>query len=287
MWLLMCALLAAVPPVPSSSANGVVVLPVANMYSKPDTNADVVSQAIYSTNISVLQDQRDWLRIQTPDQYTGWIQSSSVLRRGPYAASGRVAEVESLFASLYRERDITTHAPVVTIPFGARLEITAEPDGSSGRWLAARLPDGRSAWIQRGDVSFGPTKESIPEVIDWSKRFLGLPYLWGGTSTFGFDCSGLTQTLYRRLGYVIPRDADQQAAWSGLKPVGRDELQPGDLLYFGPKSGEITHTGMYIGAGQFINATPWRHPVVQIANLGDPHWTNLFVCARRLKDRGN
>lgn len=280
----MCALLAAVPPISPSAANGVVVIPVANMYSKPGTNADVVSQAIYSANISVLQDDHDWLRVETPDRYTGWIESSSVLRRGLYATSGRVARVESLFASLYRERDITKHAPVLTIPLGARLEITAEPDGSNGRWLEARLPDGRSAWIQRGDVSFSSAKESIPEVIAWSKRFLGLPYLWGGTSTFGFDCSGLTQTLYRRLGSLMPRDADLQAAWSGLKPVARDELQPGDLLYFGSGPQKITHTGMYIGAGQFINATTWEHPVVQISNLEDPHWTSLFVCARRLKD---
>lgn len=282
----MLAFLAAVPLASSSqpAANSVVVIPVANMYSKPDTNADVVSQAVYSENVSVLQDEHGWLHIETPDRYTGWIESSSILRRAPYAASGRVARVENLFASLYRERDITKHAPVVTIPLGARLEITAEPDGASGRWLEARLPDDRSGWVQRGDISFSSVPESIPEVIAWSKRFLGLPYLWGGTSTFGFDCSGLTQTLYRRLGHLMPRDADLQAAWSGLKPVPRDRLQPGDLLYFGSSPKKITHTGMYIGNGQFINATPWEHPVVQIANLDDPHWTRLFVCARRLKD---
>jgi len=284
MWLLMFTLLAAVPLTSPSAANSVVVVPVANMYSKPETNADVVSQAIYSENVSILQDEHGWLHIETPDRYTGWIESSSLLRRAPYAISGRIARVESLFASLYRERDITEHAPVVTIPLGTRLEITAEPDGSNGRWLAAQLPDGRSAWIQRGDVSFSLAKDSIPEVIAWSKRFLGLPYLWGGTSTFGFDCSGLTQTLYRRLGHLMPRDADLQAAWSGLKPVASDELQPGDLLYFGSGPEKITHTGMYIGNGQFINATTWEHPVVQISNLNDPHWTKLFVCARRLKD---
>ena len=114
-------------------------------------------------------------------------------------------------------------------------------------------------------------------------RFLGLPYTWGGTSSFGYDCSGFTQMLCRRLGARIPRDADVQAAWPGVVPVKREDLAPGDLLFFGSAADHITHTGMYIGDGKFINATTWVHPVVQICDLGDPHWAHLLVACRRLK----
>ena len=80
-----------------------------------------------------------------------------------------------------------------------------------------------------------------------------------------------------------PRDADVQAAWQGVVAVKREDLQPGDLLFFGGAADRITHTGMYIGEGKFINATTWIRPVVQICNLGDPHWTRLLVACRRLK----
>src|SRR5579884_763089 len=172
----------------ATGSNAVVTDPVANMYSRPTRDADVVSQAIYSTNVEILEQDKDWARIRTPDAYTGWIPSSSALSRRPYAVSGRVAEVSSLFASLYRETDITKHQPVITLPFEARLEVSAGPTGADDRWLEVKLPDGREAWVQSGDVSFDVPRQSIAEVVAFSRRFIGLPFLWGGTSTFGYDC---------------------------------------------------------------------------------------------------
>ena len=263
--------------------NAVVVQPVANMYSKPGTDADVVSQAIYSTNVTILEQDNLWLKVRTPDDYTGWMQNSAVLHTQPYAQKGRVAQVEALFANLYREANITKHQPVLTVPFETRLEVVGEPQGE-GRWLQVRLPDDRSAMVQAGDVTLAPHNDvSIPELIEWSKRFIGLPYLWGGTSTYGYDCSGFVQMLCRRRGYSLPRDAGPQADWSGMVVVDKSKLQPGDLLYFGSSPKHITHTGMYIGHGQFINATAYQHPIVQICNLGDEHWTKLLVAERRIK----
>jgi hypothetical protein len=268
----------------SPAANAVVIEPVANMYSRAARDADVVSQAIYSTNVSILEEQKGWLHVRTPDAYTGWLPSSAAVRRATYGAGGgRVAQVSSLFASLYREKDITEHQPVITVPLEARLEVIAGPVGTDGRWIEVRLPDERTAWVQAGDVSFDAPKLSTAETIEYSRRFLGLPYLWGGTSTFGYDCSGYMQMLCRRRGVLIPRDADQQAAWEGMEKVAFDQLQPGDLLYFGPRPEKITHTGMYIGNGEFINATTYQHPVIQICRLGDAHWKELLVAARRLK----
>jgi cell wall-associated NlpC family hydrolase len=281
--LVFLAMLAATPE-NAPPENAVVAQAVANMYSRATTDAGVVSQAIFSTNVAILERDSSWLKIRTPDDYTGWIQNAAAVRTTPYAQSGRVARVEALFANLYRETDITTHRPVITLPFESRLEVLSEPLDAEGRWLEVRLPDGRAAWVQTGDVTLGPNaKVPVAELIAWSKRFIGLPYLWGGTSTYGYDCSGFTQMLFRRLGYALPRDAVPQADWEGFKPVEKADLLPGDLLYFGSAPEKISHTGMYIGNGQFINATAYQRPMVQICNLNDEHWTGLFVTARRIK----
>lgn len=277
----------------------IVVVPVTNMYSGPSDNTDVVSQAIYGSNVTLVTARGEWSRIQTADHYKGWVPSRHlrlVQNGAGYATAGTVVQVESLFANLYREPDVTRHKPVLTIPFEARLEVipdgnqdeqkdgkTKEDRKASEGWLQVRLPDKRSAWIQSSDVVSDPKPLSIPESIDLAKRFLGIPYLWGGSSSFGFDCSGFTQMLVRARGIIMPRDADKQAAWTGVVAVDRKDLQPGDLLFFGSSPHDINHTGMYIGDGQFIQDTTNGHPVVQISRLDDEPWTHLLVASRRVK----
>jgi hypothetical protein len=263
---------------------GVIVKPVVNMYSRPSEEADVVSQAICGSNVTILEEQAGWARVRTADEYTGWAAVSSLRRLSseerPYASAGRIAQITSLFANLYYEPDVTKHEPLLTVPFETKLEVIREP-GAAGRWLEIRLPASRQAWVQSGDVVLNAKPMGIAETIELSKQFLGLPYVWGGTSAFGFDCSGFTQMLCRRRGIVIPRDANVQAAWQGAETVDRARLEPGDLLFFG--EAKITHTGMYIGNGKFINATTHERPIVQISDLADPYWAKLFLTARRIK----
>ena len=271
--------------VASAAPGWVVVRPVANMHSNPSADADVVSQAIYGSNVEAVERRTGWLRIRTADGYTGWTEAAALraLKDGEsYGVRGRVAQVESLFANVYRESDVTKHAPITTVPYETRLEVVAEPE-PAGRWIQVRLPDDRPGWVQRGDITFDPPRMDVDELIAFSKRFLGLPYTWGGTSSFGYDCSGFTQMLCRRRGVTLPRDAGPQARWEGVVPVEVKDLKPGDLVYFGRSLEKITHTGMYIGNGEFIDATVHERPVVKIDRLDDPHWSEIFVAARRLK----
>ena len=268
----------------------VVVVPVANMYSAPTDKSDVVSQALYASNVTLLVARGEWSRIQTSDRYKGWTPSRylRIVQIGNgYATSGPTVQVESLFANVYAEPDITRHKPIVTIPFEVRLEVAPDDPKKAKQnhegWLRVRLPEKRDAWIQSGDVVSDRKPLSIPESIELAKRFLGLPYLWGGRSSFGFDCSGFTQMLVRARGINMPRDADQQAAWKGVIAVDRKDLQPGDLLFFGSSPKDLTHTGMYIGDGQFIHDSTNGHPVVQISHLDDDPWTRLLVACRRVK----
>lgn len=262
-----------------------VARPVLNMYSSATSDADVVSQAIFATSITVLEETDGWARIKTPDQYTGWVKSSALVGRSgePYGSGTNVVQVRSLFAHIYREDSVTRHAPLLTVPFETRLEVDRDNAKKSEHWTPVRLPDGRRGAIQDGDIAPAGGTLNIDDTIALGKRFLGLPYTWGGTSSYGYDCSGFTQMLMRQRGYLMPRDASVQAAWTGLVPVQNSDLKPGDLLYFGSSAQRITHTGMYIGDGLFINATTHERPMVRIDNLNEPYWTRLLVAARRVK----
>ena len=274
---------------PAAGDQEVVIVPVANMYSSATENTDVVSQAILGSDVVLLQVQKKWVKVRTPDQYTGWMPISDLRKwtgPHPYASEGRTVQVESLFANVYRESDVTEHAPLLTAPFESRLELSqADKDDKDGqgRWLQIILPDGRAGWIQRSDVISNPAPLTIEQSIELAKRFMGLPYLWGGRSSFGYDCSGFTQMLVRSRGINMPRDADLQAAWDGVVAVERNDLRAGDLLFFGSSVDKITHTGMYIGDGEFIHDTTHAHPVVQISRLDDQPWTHLLVACRRVK----
>jgi hypothetical protein len=245
----------------------------------------VVSQALYGTGVSTLQSSQGWSNIRTADGYTGWVEAADLktLNGGLYAPKDDAVRVTALSANVYREPDVTAHAPVLQLPWEARLEPAPPPAKNTERWLEVRLVDGQMGWVQRGDVSGDFTPVSIGDMLQLAHRFIGTTYTWGGVSSFGFDCSGFTQMLERQRGIGMPRDADIQAAWSGVIAVERKDLQPGDLLYFGSSPTKITHTGMYLGNGEFIHDTTHDHPGVQISRLDDMPWTQILVAIRRVK----
>jgi hypothetical protein len=254
------------------------------MYSSASADADVVSQAIYAARVVVLEERAGWSRIRTPDDYTGWVESAALAPAAgaPYGSGAAVVRVRSPFAHVYREDNVTRHAPLVTVPFETTLEL--DPAAATlERWHTVVLPDGRRGFIQKGDVAPPGGPLGIDDTIALARRFLGAPYTWGGTSSYGFDCSGFMQMLMRQRGYLMPRDASVQAKWDRLEAVEPASLAPGDLLYFGASPQRITHTGMYIGDRQFINATTHETPMVRIDNLDDPYWKALLVAARRMK----
>jgi len=279
-------------PVPTAA---VVTSPVENMHSGSTDSTDVVSQAILGTNVKLLEKERnadgeDWYRVETPDTYTGWVIATSLRILGPgerpYASSGRIFVVSALLANTYREPDVTAHKPVKIAPIGAALEIVGEKDE---RWLEARLPCGARAFVQRGDGELAQAPWSWPRtpvenMVALSKRFLGLPYLWGGTSPLGLDCSGFVQLVYGMSGISILRDAGIQMTDSGLVEVPKGLEQAGDLVFFGSAVDRIGHVGMMIDGEYFINATTYQKPVVRIDSLNEARWQQIYQAARRPAD---
>jgi cell wall-associated NlpC family hydrolase len=270
-------------------AEAVVLVAVENMYQAPDDTRDVVSQATLGQTVGVLERQGSFARVRTPDGYEGWLPAQAISSDAPpgvprYASRGRVVEVTSLMANLYREADVTTSRPLAQAPLATRLEVTS--DAADGRWLAVRLPAGPIGYVQAGDVrAVDPAaprrRGTAEEVVATARRFLGVPYLWGGMSARGLDCSGLVSRVYHANGVDLPRDAHMQFADASSDPVARVDLRPGDLVFFGRDPAHISHVGLYAGAGRFLNATTHETPVVREDSLEDPHWAAIYQGARR------
>jgi gamma-D-glutamyl-L-lysine dipeptidyl-peptidase len=272
---------------PSGRPDRVVVVPVADMFSAPDGNSDVVSQAIIGSSVVTLETRHDWVRVQTDDQYSGWISHSDLReleKSRVYATSGPVVRVEALFANVYQEPNVQRHKPILTVPFESLLEVAPGREEGELGWLRVRLPDQRAAWIASGDGNRNPRPLTLRQSIELAKRFLGLPYLWGGRSSYGYDCSGFTQMLVRSRGIRMPRDARLQAEWEGAEKVDRKRLIPGDLLFFGPSPNGINHTALYLGEGEIIHSTTQNRPGVQIGRLDDQSSKRTLVACTRVKE---
>jgi gamma-D-glutamyl-L-lysine dipeptidyl-peptidase len=289
---------AAAPLTPRARAarRAVVLPPVVNMYARPSATTPVVSQATLGTRVVVLRRRGGWALAETPDRYRGWIRAGALRHDRRDAV---LYEVASLFANVYAARDVTARAPIAVLPILARVEAAGgRPPGDAARdWLRVLLPDGRRGWAQRADLrdaDGGGTKagggvaaDARPAAITATAlRFVGLPYLWGGTTPFGLDCSGLVQLVHRLHGVLLPRDADQQFADRRLRPVARPRVQAADLVFFGPRAGAITHVGIALGSRAFVNATTHGAPVVRIDCFDVGWWRGLYRGARRLPRPG-
>lgn len=270
-------------------------VPVETMREKPSSTSEIVSQTFFSEAITVFKEgdskeEAGWAEIETAaDHYRGWVKKSSLCARAEAfpAPNQIVVKVDRLTAHVYAVED-TVYGPLLTLPFDSRLQCVEPIQGSNSRWIKVKLLDGSLAYIQRGDVKEEGQLLSMEEMCALSLRFLGLPYTWGGRSSFGYDCSGFVQMLYRQMGVYLPRDAKDQMRWEGFKPVSLDSLLPGDLIFWGLAEDKICHVGLYLKDGKFIHATVAENaPYVHVSQLNDPTWNGserfAYRAARRLK----
>jgi cell wall-associated NlpC family hydrolase len=274
---------------------GVVRLSVCNIRSKPKDSAELSTQATLGTPIKVLKKQGNWFYIQTPDGYLGWLDKDG------FAAMNEEAINEWKKASkvVYLEQyGFAFDAPaedagkVSDLLAGNILEEQERVEGFS----KVRFPDGREAFIPSTHLQaweeWLATNEAKPEnILSTAREFMGRPYLWGGTSGKGMDCSGFTKTVFFLNGYILPRDASQQVH-SGIE-VSTDSslvnLKVGDFLFFGQKATadqkeRIRHVSIYLGNGKMIHAAG----IVKIESLypDDPDFAperlTTFVRAKRM-----
>jgi hypothetical protein len=241
-----------------------VSVPVVDMRQEATNESKVASQALFGEQIQTGQTQGEWISIMTPDGYSGWVKPGCFTTL-PKSYPKKI-EVSRLSSHVYSVAD-TEYGPILTLPFGSKLEIL---DDSDSRWIQIRLIDGRVAFIQKGDV----LEEPFPDIGTFSKRFIGLPYTWGGRSSFGYDCSGFVQMLYHRLGIQLPRDSAQQFRDPRCKPIDIEKLNLGDLIFFGKSEEKIGHVGMCLEGKTFIHTSSRENkPYLRISHLSDREWS--------------
>ncbi|MFA6118656.1 MAG: SH3 domain-containing C40 family peptidase [Parachlamydiales bacterium] len=244
------------------------------MREKDSPDSSIISQACYGEAVSVIDEGKEkWTKIQMKDDgYSGWIENKEkVLSSYPidaFANSPSIIITTRLQAHIYSSAD-TERGPIMSLPFGSPLNVLNQ---ENDRWIKIALLSGKKAFVQRGDTDLSdqPTKG----LIEFSKKFLGLPYFWGGRSSLnGFDCSGFIQFLFKQKGIQLPRDSKDQHSWKGFKPVEISKMKQEDLIFFGRDENKIRHVGMYIGNNQFIHSTVAENqPWIRISNLSDKNW---------------
>lgn len=242
---------------------GVVSLSVANLRKDPRHSAELVSQAILGTPVVILKEKDSWVLVQTPDKYISWTEKSSLVLMAKnefniWKSQAKIICIENS-GWIYGSSDESD--VVGDFVSGSILEKT----GESGKYLMVKFPDGREGVIRKSaandyNIWRYDSSATADEVVKTAFSFLGLPYLWGGTSSKAVDCSGFIQSVFFRNGLILSRDASLQVR-HGLKldlSKGDSDFHKGDLLFFGSrdeKGDHVTHVALYIGDSEFIHAS--------------------------------
>lgn len=268
---------------PAGWANGMDTSMRLWLVGKADT------MALYGEPVVILEQRGEWLKVAAEEQkttlntlgYPGWVPAAHIVCNDTYLNELRglpnVVVVKKMTSVFSDEglRNVSAEAGYMT-----RLPLLEEKD----RVVMVRLPGGGTGYLSRGDIKkAGELSFSRTGIVEEARKFLGLRYIWAGTTPYGFDCSGFTMRLYQSQGITIPRDADEQAG-EGLA-VARSELLPGDLVFFAAKGGlgQIHHVGMYIGDGMMIHS-PNSDSTVKIQAIDSGSYGEEYWGARRYAD---
>lgn len=238
---------------------------VGEIRAQPDHAAEQGSQAVLGTPLKVLgrRDGDRWLRVEGMDGYRGWMRSWSVhpVRAKDLAAyqNGPQVEVDSMVARVRARASGRSD-----VRREATLGVKLRRVGRSGNWVRVELPDGERGYLHARDLLVDRTTlrarhrpKDIPSVVRTARRFLGVPYQWGGTTPKGLDCSGLTQTSFRLHGILLPRDSKDQFKWAKRETfVSRDPQGPqfGHLIFFGETDARVNHVAISLGDGKFLHS---------------------------------
>lgn len=220
---------------------------VANIYADDSFSSAVVSQSVLWEKLYLLEEKGSFRRVVCEDGYRGWIHRSQACYPAiPIKDEGLM--LTRSFAYFYQQPD--SLSPVVRSAVAGSRILIAEDKGS---WYKCLFPDGLNGWIEK--EMFSPLSNLSREaVIRFAERFLGTPYIWGGKTPLGFDCSGFTQFIHKIFGITIRRDAYMQ--FEDAKSVSKDPFNAGggDLCFFSENGEKITHVGLCIGGGKVLHA---------------------------------
>jgi len=243
----------------------------------------VQTQVLYGQEVFITEEKENWAHILIPDQpsikhekgYPGWVPKCQLVKcpEDWNLLEGPIAIINRPKASLRNG-----------VPLELSFQTTLPLIGEEESQVLVRTPDGTGLLDWSNIVVFESIshryKGTGKDVVAAGELFLGLPYLWGGMSSYGFDCSGFSYSMCKANGYIIPRDAHEQAK-SG-KAINITDIEPGDLLFFAYEEGKgsIHHVGIYYGEGQLLHS-PKTGKSIEIIPLTGTIYEQELCAARR------
>ncbi|MHB0755245.1 C40 family peptidase [Polaribacter sp. M15] len=276
---------------------------VINIRSKPKHSAELGTQALLGMPLKVYDKKGDFYRVQTPDHYISWVDKGGITRMTKdefttWNTSEKVIFTQN-FGYVYTNPKFETIVSDITL--GGVLRLLR----NEKEYYFVKYPDDRKGYIKKEEAmiygawlqsnSFYKDTEIAQRqknIAQYAKEMLGFPYLWGGTSSKGMDCSGFTKMVYLMNGFIIPRDASQQVQAGQIVDAALkfEGLEKGDLLFFGKKATadkkqKVTHVGIWLGNAkmEFIHASGNVH--LSSMDEKQPHYDafnkNRYLGSRR------
>ncbi len=268
---------------------GIVYVAVGNLRREPKHQSELIDQTPLGTVVRLYKLKNGHYFVQNWDRYLGWLSKASVvatdsLRASLWQKAPHVVVVED-FGVVRSDPDETSEAIVRLVP-GALLK----KEGVLGKYVRVQTPDGRIGFVKKkwvmDEEDFRKIRPGREAIAKTAKKFLGVPYLWGGASSFGFDCSGFVQTVFRLNNIELPRDANQMEKEGEEINPGKNfkNLKPGDLLFFGPKPNRITHVAISLGKMTYIHSDGQVHinNFDPYSPLYNPYRHETFQKAKRI-----
>ncbi|WP_277814268.1 C40 family peptidase [Bacillus sp. LL01] len=248
----------------------------------------IQSQLLYGQEVLVLEEKEDYYHIIALTQgsskdergYPGWVPKCQITEVTDWKLTDGcpVAVVTSNLAPLF---STTGEKELLELSFQTILPVLERREGT----VKVTLPDGTAGVLRASDSSVYDGLSAIPkgsgaDIVRTGERFLDLPYLWGGMSGYGMDCSGFSYTMCKANGYIIPRDAHDQAKEGVEVPL--DALEPGDLLFFAYEEGKgkLHHVGIYYGDGKLLHS-PKTGKDIEILPMENTIYEKELCAARR------
>ena len=225
------------------SRKAVISTAVASIYREPRFNSEIVTQALMWEIVEILEEEKLWFHIRQEDGYQGWIYIFYIIE--DIQSFPHWTTLTDRFIPVSFSKDEGSKRRMLS--FGTKVPVIDK----NAQFITIALPGETSGKI--------PAQKPCPEnsrsdLVYLAKSLLGTPYIWGGKSAFGFDCSGFVQLILSTMGISIARDTGMQVKTAWLSEISVADSKPGDLIYFA-ENGKINHVAFSLGEGKIIHCS--------------------------------